>query len=183
VEHEIIKPSEWLLQPGLARETNLRLTHEGILLASRSSAGKLNPMTIGWGVFGAIWGRAMFLVLVRPSRFTYECLEATGDFTVNVMPADMPDVPDYCGTTSGRSIDKMAEKHLTERPSDHITSGGVAEANIIFECRVVHKHDVQQPAFTGDIISHYYPEGDFHRVYYGEILSVAVRQAFLASLS
>ena len=182
-EYEIINPGEWLLREGLVRETHRRLTREGLLLASRSADGKLNPMTIGWAVFGNIWGRSMMVVLVRPSRFTYQCLETARDYTVNVMPADMADVADYCGTTSGRSLDKMVEKRLTERPSQHIASGGIAEANIIFECRVVHKNDVEQPAFTGDIISHYYPEDDFHRVYFGEILSVAVKRDFLASLA
>ena len=170
--HVDLKPDEWLNHPGLARETYERMTHEGILLASLDRQGKLNPMTIGWGVFGLIWGRPVFEVLVRSSRYTYQCIEHTGDYTVNVMPEALKDVAESCGTTSGRDVDKMAAKELTTLTSKHIASGGIAEANIVFECKVVHHNDVQEPTFTEEIISHYYPEGDFHRVYFGQILLV-----------
>ena len=170
--HVDLKPDEWLNHPGLARETYERMTHEGILLASLDRQGKLNPMTIGWGVFGLIWGRPVFEVLVRPSRYTYQCIEHTGDYTVNVMPEALKDVAEFCGTTSGRDVDKMAANELTTLTSKHIASGGIAEANIVFECKVVHHNDVQEPAFNKEIISHYYPKGDFHRVYFGQILLV-----------
>ena len=75
-----IASDDWLKRAGLAWETYQRLTQEGILLAVRDRQGKLNAMTIGWGLFGGIWGRPMFAVLVRPSRYTYDCLEHTGDF-------------------------------------------------------------------------------------------------------
>jgi len=54
----------------------------GALLVSLDEDGKANPMTIGWGTVGVIWTRKVFTVMVRPSRYTYGCIEATGDFTV-----------------------------------------------------------------------------------------------------
>jgi flavin reductase (DIM6/NTAB) family NADH-FMN oxidoreductase RutF len=177
-----LDPEQWLDYPGLARETYQRMTNEGILIASLDPGGRLNPMTIGWGVFGLIWGRPMFEVLVRPSRYTYGCIEHTGDYTVNVMPEELKDVADYCGTTSGQATDKMADKNLTALGSRQVASPGVSQANIVFECRVVHHNDVQPPAFIPEIISHYYPEGDFHRVYFGQIMAVSVATVFFNSL-
>lgn len=174
-----LDPGKWLDTPALARETYERMTDEGILIASLDAAGKLNPMTIGWGVFGLIWGRPMFQVLVRPSRYTYQCIEHTRDYTVNVLPADLQEAATFCGTESGRDFDKMAEQDLTTLPSKHIASGGITQANIVFECRVVHHNDVQEPAFAEEIITNYYPDGDFHRVYFGQILAVSVEQRFL----
>ena len=81
-----LEPDRWMDYPALARETHTRMSNGGILLASQDAGGKLNPMTIGWGVFGWIWARPVFTVLVRPSRYTFACLEAAGDFTVNVRP-------------------------------------------------------------------------------------------------
>ncbi|MHC4093622.1 MAG: flavin reductase family protein [Planctomycetota bacterium] len=178
-----LDPNEWLDQPALARETYARMTSEGILIVSLHETGRLNPMTIGWGTFGLIWGRPMFQVLVRPSRYTYECLEHTGDYTVNVMPAELSDTTTRCGTTSGRDLDKMAQNELTALPSRHIKSAGLAQANIVFECRVVHYNDVKAPTFPDEIVTNYYPEGDFHRVYFGQILAVSVRQQFFARIS
>ncbi len=174
-----IDPKDWPARGRLVREVYERLTAEGILIAALDEAGRLNPMTIGWGVFGCIWGRSMFPVLVRPSRYTYRCIEHTGDYTVNVMPPELADVVGSCGTTSGRDLDKIAAHGLDILPSRHIRSGGLAAANIVFECRVVHHNDVQQPNFAEDIITNYYPEGDFHRVYFGQVLGVSVRRSFL----
>ncbi len=173
-----VDPNEWLSHPALVRETYRRMTREGILIAAPDARGRLNPMTIGWGVFGLIWGRPVFQVLVRPSRYTYGCIERAGDYTVNVLPEDMADVATFCGTKSGRDVDKMAQLDLTLLPSKHIRSAGIAEANIAFECTVVHHNDVLQPTFPDEIITNYYPEGDFHRVYFGQILAVSVDKAF-----
>ena len=177
-----LNPERWMNHPALARETHARMANEGILLASLDANGRLNPMTIGWGVFGWIWGRPIFTVLVRPSRHTFGCIERTGDFTVNVQPAERADIPIFCGTVSGRDHDKMGELGLTLLPSGRVRTPGIAECTIVFECRVVHKNDVQPPALAGDITREYYPEGDFHRVYFGHILNVSVERGALDGL-
>jgi flavin reductase (DIM6/NTAB) family NADH-FMN oxidoreductase RutF len=174
-----LKPEEWIDHPALAREAHNRMANDGILLASLDPSGRLNPMTIGWGVFGWIWGRPIFTVLVRPSRYTYGCIESTGDFTVNVQPADRKDVADFCGTQSGREHDKMTALELTSLPSRRIKSPGIAECLLVFECRVTAKSDILPPEITEDVKGHYYSEGDYHRVYFGQIMAVSVEQDFL----
>jgi flavin reductase (DIM6/NTAB) family NADH-FMN oxidoreductase RutF len=159
------------------------MANEGILLAATDSDGRLNPMTIGWGVFGWIWGRAIFTVLVRPSRFTYRCIEASGDFTVNVQPGERKDLASFCGSVSGRDCDKMSKLELTALPSRHIRSAGIAECPIVFECAVVHRNNILPPELIRDITSSYYAEGDFHRLYFGQILRISVDQALLKKLS
>jgi len=93
-------------------ETTDRLS-EGLLLASLDPEGKPNAMAIGWGSVGIVWSRPMFVVLVRHSRYTYECIEASGDFTVNVPSPDMVEAVNFCGTVSGRDHDKFAECGFT----------------------------------------------------------------------
>ena len=177
-----VSPERWMDQPAVARETHNRMAGEGILVASLDANGRLNPMTIGWGVFGWIWGRPVFTVLVRPSRYTYECIEATGDFTVNVQPADRKDIADFCGTVSGREHNKMAVLNLSALPSRRIKSPGITECPIVFECKVVHKNDILPPELPGEITSEFYPTGDFHRVYFGQIMAVSVDREFLENL-
>ncbi|MGD2108091.1 MAG: flavin reductase family protein [Phycisphaerae bacterium] len=177
-----LEPDHWMDMPALARETNQRMSHEGILIASLDPSGKVNPMTIGWGVFGTIWGRPMFNVLVRPSRYTYECVEHTGDFTVNVQPADRGDMVDICGTVSGRDRGKMFELGLTPLPSRSIKSPGIADCPLVFECKVVHKNDLLPSEVPSDLKAKFYPDGDFHRVYFGQILAVSVERTVLDRL-
>ncbi|MBU0717816.1 MAG: flavin reductase family protein [Planctomycetes bacterium] len=172
-----LSPEHWMDHPAVARVTHTRMARQGILLASTDSTGKLNPMTIGWGVFGWIWGQPIFTVLVRPSRYTYGCIKTTGDFTVNVQPATRNDLADFCGRVSGRDVDKMAELDLTPLPSKHIMSPGIAECPIVFECRVVHRNDVIPGELTKAIAGTYYPAGDYHRVYFGQILAVTVEES------
>ncbi|RKY00149.1 flavin reductase family protein [Candidatus Poribacteria bacterium] len=146
------------------------LRETGHLLASLDKNGKPNVMAIGWGTIGIIWGKPIFVVLVRPSRYTFECIEHTGDFTVNVPTKWMKDIVTYCGTVSGRDHDKFAEKGLTAVPGKTVKSPIVAECAIHYECKVVHYNDIIPDHLPQSIISTAYPLGDFHRLYFGEIL-------------
>ncbi len=154
------------------KETCDRLRSPGALLTSLDEAGKPNTMAIGWGTVGIVWSRPMFVVLVRPSRYTYSCIEATGDFTVDVPTAGMAEVVEFCGTVSGRDHDKFAEKSLTAAPGLKVKSPIIEECPVCFECKVVQNNDVIPDRFEPAIVSQCYPQGDFHRVYFGEILTV-----------
>ena len=81
-----------------------------------SHGGRDNTMTIGWGSLGVIWGKPVFSVLVRPSRYTYGLLEASGEFTVSVPLTDMAKALGVCGSKSGRDLDKFAAAGLQKLP-------------------------------------------------------------------
>ena len=92
------------------RETAEVMTNDGLLLVSEGRHGKPNAMTIGWGTIGWVWRGPVFLIFIRPSRYTYELLEEAGDFTVNVPPPELAEVLSFCGGFSGRDRDKFAER-------------------------------------------------------------------------
>ena len=165
------KKVEMTYDAGLKR-TLSALTDAGLLLVAQGGDGKPNPMTIGWTTIGSIWGLPMCVVLVRPSRYTYGLLNENGDFTVNVMPDDMTDVLNYCGTVSGRDYDKFAEKGLTAVPGLQANAPIVGESVIAYECRTVLTNEVLPDRLDSSIKDSSYPGGDFHRVYFGKILCV-----------
>jgi flavin reductase (DIM6/NTAB) family NADH-FMN oxidoreductase RutF len=144
----------------------------GLLLVSVDPSGKPNTMTIGWGTIGIIWGKPIYCVLVRPSRFTYGLMEATRDFTVNVPYPGMSDIVAHCGTVSGRDEDKFVEKALTASPGRKVKSPIIEECGIHYECEVVHKNEVGAEELVQGICERAYPNGDFHTVYFGEIVAV-----------
>jgi flavin reductase (DIM6/NTAB) family NADH-FMN oxidoreductase RutF len=154
------------------KETLDKLANPGLLLVSAGSDGKPNAMTIGWGTIGIIWGKPIFIVLVRPSRYTYKLMEQSDDFTVNVPSSKMKDAVAFCGTKSGRDYDKFAEKKMTAVPGKKVKSPIIDECVIHYECKVVHKNDVLKGKLDDKIISSAYSSGDFHTIYYGEILAV-----------
>ena len=152
------------------REVMTKLRRDGLLLASTKRSGESNLMTIGWGVMGMIWRTPKFLVLVRPSRYTYEFIEDSGEFTVNVPTPEMAQFVEFCGTHSGRDVDKLAEFDVATTPGQKVNSITVDDCPIVYECRVAFKSDIVPEALASEIPPRYYADGDFHRVYFGEIL-------------
>ena len=152
-------------------ETMKALDEDRVLLVTQGKSGPPNVMAIGWGMIGIVWRRPIFTVLVRPSRYTYPRMEEGMDFTVNIVPSEMKEVVQFCGTVSGRDHDKFKEKGMTALPSTKVTSPLIKEAILHFECRVVGKIDLVPGEIEKIIVKQLYPKGDFHRVYFGEIVA------------
>lgn len=148
------------------------MSQTGLLLSSTDGRGKQNVMAIGWGNIGIIWGKPMFIVLVRPSRLTYGLIDGTGEFTVNVPSQDLADTVNFCGTVSGRDHDKFKERELTVLPGRRVKSPLIEECVVHYECRVAHKNDVLPKELAQDIPPANYARGDYHRIFFGEIVSV-----------
>jgi flavin reductase (DIM6/NTAB) family NADH-FMN oxidoreductase RutF len=148
------------------------LTSHGLLLGSYDAAGKPNVMTIGWGSLGSIWGLPLWIVLVRPSRYTYRCIEHTGCFSVNVPRAEDASVCATCGSHSGRDVNKFEECDLTAEKGERVLAPTVAECPVVYECQVIHSNDLLPSKLADEILTGTYVDGDFHRVYFGKILSV-----------
>ena len=141
----------------------------GCLLVS-GDVGEANVMTIGWGLIGPLWGRPFFMVAVRPSRHTFGFIEKTGDFTVNVPRKGMEEIADYCGSVSGREHDKFKEKSLTLKPGKKVGSPVISECGVNYECKVAYRTKVFPSGLPQDIQRDSYPSGNYHTLYFGEIL-------------
>jgi len=160
------------------KETVSLIADPGALLVTQLEQEKPNVMTIGWGLIGVVWGIPIFTVLVRPSRFTYRLIDESGEFTVNIPYPSMSEVVTYFGSVSGRENDKFKEKCLTLLPSETVSPPLIAECAIHYECKTVHKNDVAPGTFPGQIIDEYYPENDFHQVFFGRILRTSTDSSF-----
>ena len=146
---------------------------KGILLTTKTGE-KVNTMTIGWGSIGVEWGKPIFTAYVRPSRYTHEMIEATGEFTVNVPMGNVKSILGFCGTKSGREVDKVAELGLTLEEPMNISVPGIRELPLTLECKVIYKQDQVLSALREDLCDRYYDKNDsndFHTAYYAEIVS------------
>ena len=168
MEKLTVGPMEYLT------ETLNALRDPGLLLVSVDRHRRPNAMTIGWGSIGVYWGLPIFVVPVRFSRYTFGCLEKTGDFTVNVLPRRLADLAAFCGTVSGRDHDKLAEAKLTAVESARVKSPTIDECLLTYECRVVHTNEVLSNTLGRDLQRSCYPRGDYHKLYFGEIVNVTV---------
>ena len=148
------------------------LTSRGLLLGTYDAKGKANAMAIGWGSLGCVWSAPMWIVLVRPSRYTHQCIEHTGCFTVNVPTEGMRKVCAICGSQSGRNIEKFAACGLTPEKATTVLAPTASEFPIVYECQVVHSNDVLPAKLADEIMAGAYLSGDYHRIYFGKVLVV-----------
>ncbi len=167
----------------LWQETMTALTRGGLLLCTAGADGKPNPMTIGWLVGGVLWGKPILEVLVRPSRYSFSRLEQNAEFTVNVMPREFVEAIQICGSASGRTTDKFAETRMTVTPAQEVKVPLIEQAVISYECRVVHTNEVEPQRLEQAIVTTFYPHGDFHRVYFGEVLAACADEDAKARLA
>ncbi len=97
--------------------------------------GKPNILTIAWA--GTVCTNPpMLSVSVRPERYSYHMIRASGEFVLNLPPASLARAADFCGVRSGREVDKFKELRLTPLPSREVSPPGIAECPVSIECRV-----------------------------------------------
>lgn len=134
---------------------------------------KVNTMTISWGNIGFEWNRPIFTVLVRKSRFTHELIEKSTEFSVSVpLSNNLKKELVLCGTKSGRDIDKIKESGLTLRTGESIATPSIGGCEMVYECKIVYKQDMDPNLLSEDIKDNSYNDNDFHTIYYGEIVKV-----------
>jgi flavin reductase (DIM6/NTAB) family NADH-FMN oxidoreductase RutF len=79
---------------------------------------------------------------LRRTRHTLELIRSTGEFTVNIPHTSLAAAVDYCGTTVGKSIDKIANAGLTLSPSSVISTPIIEQCPFNLECRVTQEVEV-----------------------------------------
>ncbi|MCL5781679.1 MAG: flavin reductase family protein [Firmicutes bacterium] len=139
--------------------------------------GKLNTMTIGWGTIGFIWQKPVFVVMVRKSRYTYQLLENAKEFTVSIpLRKELKKELALCGTKSGRELDKFKEGNLTPEPGKVVNTPVIGECDLHYECRVIYQQSMEPALVAENIKKLAYPKGDYHVMYYGEIVACYVKE-------
>ncbi|MDR1438610.1 MAG: flavin reductase [Clostridiales bacterium] len=144
-----------------------------LLTCGENAPGKFNAMTIGWGFWGFAWSKPIAIVLVRHQRYTYEFMEKYGDFSICSFGEEHRGALSLLGTKSGRDGDKIGESGLTPVASKKILSPSYEEANFVVECRKIHASDLgKESIFTDYIQSMYNAPEEYHKLYFGEIVSI-----------
>ncbi len=157
----------------LVPRTMATLSSHGALLIA--GAEIVNPMTIGWGQIGIAWGKPVFLIMVRQSRYTHELLDQANDFSVNLPPESMQDVCMLCGSKSGRNTDKVEEAGLTVQPGRSLDVPTLLECPIHYECQIVHQSEMDPDNLADNVRQTNYRSDDYHTIYWGEIVGVYKR--------
>lgn len=142
------------------------------LLLTAGTREDCNMMTVGWGGIGCMWSRPFAQVVVRPQRHTRGYMDSFPSFTLCGFPGQYRKDLLTLGTLSGRDGDKLSRTGLSLKPSREVSAPSYKEADLILECRKIYFQDMAPGNFLDPSIQDHYPENDFHRIYFGEILAV-----------
>jgi flavin reductase (DIM6/NTAB) family NADH-FMN oxidoreductase RutF len=148
-----------------------------LLTAGENRPGGFNSMTVSWGALGVIWHRPLAVVLLRPQRYTREFTERFDTFSLCAFDEAFRPALQMLGTLSGRDTQKMKECGLTPIGLTQIACPGFAEAKLILECRKMYFDDLKPAHFLADFIEEHY-QGDYHRIYFGEVLAATGTAGF-----
>lgn len=111
------------------------LNPEPPVLVSCGSMEAANLITIGWT--GTICTQpSMVSISVRPERYSYQLIKASGEFVINLPTRKLVRAVDWCGVKSGRDYDKFAEMKLTPLPASTVSCPILAESPVNLECQV-----------------------------------------------
>ncbi len=132
---------------------------------------KMNTMTIAWGGINIVWNKPIFVAYVRYSRDSYEMLNHTDEFTINVpLSKDMRKELGFCGTKSGRDYDKIKYCNLQTLPGRKVSTPILSDCELHYECKVIYQQAMEPNNVPEDIKKRYYTNNDFHVIFYGEIV-------------
>lgn len=143
------------------------------MLITAGKPEKFNTMTASWGGVGVLWNTNVTFSFVRPSRYTYGFMEKEKYYTLSFFGADCRRALQFCGSKSGRDVDKVAETGLT--PVFDAPAPYFAEAELVLVCRKLYTQDLDTERLLDPALMANYKDGDVHRMYVGEITKVLRR--------
>ncbi len=121
--------------------------------------GKPNIITIAWLIPVSV-KPPLLCMSVRPNRYSYGLIRATGEFVVNVAPCEIAQQALYCGRRSGRDVDKFAMTGLTPAPAQRVRPPIIAECLAHLECRLVQEVEAgDHNLLIGEVLAAYAREG------------------------
>ena len=120
-----------------------------------------NLITLAW-VARVVSEPPIMSISIRPSRHSFSLIEKLGEFVINVPSKENIQNVDFCGTRTGKKVNKWEELNLTKEKGLKVNVPLIKEFPINIECKVIDK------------IKH-----GTHSIYLGEVLAVNVDERLL----
>lgn len=124
-----------------------------IAMVSFGDELKSNITTIAWtGIINS--EPPLVYVSIRPSRHSYSIIKNLGEFVINIPDEKLVFAADFCGTKSGKEVDKFKEAGLTKEKAQIVKAPLIKECPINIECKLkeikkLGSHDM----FIGEIVA------------------------------
>ena len=131
------------------------------LVTCCDTEGQSNIIAIAWLIPVSV-NPPLVGMSIRPTRYSYPLIHATGEFVINVAPYEIAQQVLFCGRRSGHDVDKFVATGLTPAPAQRVRPPIIKECIAHLECRV--SRDVE----AGD-----------HHMFIAEVLAAYARPGVL----
>jgi flavin reductase (DIM6/NTAB) family NADH-FMN oxidoreductase RutF len=105
------------------------------LLVSSDQEGRPNLMALSWWTYVSNKPAALAVCLSQKG-YSGELIKASNEFALCVVADELKDAAFFCGTCSGRHVDKVAKTGIELVPASQIRTGLVQKSRVAFECKV-----------------------------------------------
>ncbi|MFA5561842.1 MAG: flavin reductase, partial [Eubacteriales bacterium] len=164
------------VQPDRLKEAIFeKISKEWMLVTATKPDGTYNTMTASWGGLGFLWQRPVAFIFIRPQRYTYEFAEAGEHLSLSFFPPTYREALTFCGSQSGRQVDKAEACGLTPLQAQGCTY--FEQASLVLLTRKLYATSILPADILDPDILRFYEKGDFHKMYICEVLEIGERRA------
>ncbi|MDO8587094.1 MAG: flavin reductase family protein [Armatimonadota bacterium] len=164
-----------IIRPEEIADNPFKLVGADWMLITAGPPDAYNTMTASWGGLGVLWNKNVCWCVIRPQRYTYQFIEKAESFTLSFFEERYRSALNVCGSSSGRDVDKAAATGLTPVAATLPGATSFAQARLVIECRKIYFQDLAPEHFLDPIIHDNYPQKDYHRMYFGEVMNCLVK--------
>ncbi len=144
-------------------------------LLTAGNKDKVNTMTISWGGFGVYGNRPVTFTFIRPQRYTKQFVDTAHTLSLCFFDESYREILTYCGTKSGKDIDKIAECNLTLDYHESIPF--FTQARLVLIQKVLIQQPIVQEHFVDtNFDKQVYPVHDYHDLYISEITKAFIKR-------
>lgn len=106
-----------------------------VVMVSCGTIENANITTVAWtGIVNS--EPPLVYISLRNTRKSYEIIKEMGEFAINIPNENLVWHADFCGTKSGKNIDKFKEANLQKEKAKLIKVPLIKECPINLECKV-----------------------------------------------
>lgn len=124
-----------------------------VLAVSTDLMGRANLIALGWNM-PTSHSPPIAAISIGITRYSHKLIHETKEFVLVFPSFEMKNQVMYCGTYSGRNVDKFQKTGLTPVPAKYVKPPLVKEAVVNMECRVVGElRTGDHTLFAGEILT------------------------------
>lgn len=123
------------------------------MVTSIDNNGKTNIITLAWHT-PISRHPPLYGISISSKRYSYGLINKSKEFVINFIPYTLAKDAQFCGTHSGRSIEKLCKTKLTLTPSKKLSTPLIKEGYAHLECKLLKSLSIgDHTLFIGEIIA------------------------------